>query len=110
MHYVPLVAVVTPTKFHKWLNEKRGRDSDDTFPTWYRLNSPSQFRKNFGDASMHEVEITSVEVRPNYLAFALPLFLIGAAYERVVNSSRLFSPIRVNFVCGFQKPSTNPKA
>jgi SAM-dependent methyltransferase len=103
LHYVPIMASLTPTKFHKWVNEKRGRDSDDTFPTYYRLNAPSHFKQHFGGAGMEKIEVTSVEVRPNYLRFALPLFLLGAAYERIVNSTDLLSRIRVNFIAGFRK-------
>lgn len=103
IHYVPLIARLTPTRFHKWLNKKRGRDADDTFPTLYRLNSPSALRKHFRAAGMEEIEIACVEFRPNYLGFTLPTFLIGAAYERIVNSSQLFSRFRVNYLVGFRK-------
>ena len=103
IHYVPMVAALTPTRFHKWLNSKRGRDTEDTFPTCYKLNSKKDLRHHFGNVGMAEVEISMVEVRPNYLAFTLPTFLIGAAYERVVNATELLSGFRVNFVCGFQK-------
>ena len=34
-HYVPLVARLTPHRFHEWLNERRGRTRVDTFPTYY---------------------------------------------------------------------------
>ena len=103
LHYVSLIADCTPTSFHKWINEKRGRDSEDTFPTFYRLNSPREVRKHFLAAGMEEVEITSREYRPNYLAFWLPLFLMGSVFERIVNSSPAFSRLRVNYVFGFRK-------
>lgn len=103
-HYVPLVARLTPQAFHKWLNEMRGRDHDDTFPTYYRLNSRKSLRRHFGNVGMHELETQMIEGRPNYLTFTLPTFLIGAAYERVVNSAALFSFCRVNLLCGFRLP------
>jgi len=102
-HYVSIVSCLTPTQFHKWINGKRGRDEHDTFPTYYRLNSPRAFHQHFGGAGLQEIQITSLEVRPNYLAFALPMFLAGAAYERIVNSTDMLWRFRVNFVCGFAK-------
>ena len=104
VHYVPLIASLTPTSFHKWVNRKRGRDDDDTFPTFYRLNSTRTFRKHASSAGLSDVQTESVEVCPNYLRFALPFFLVGAAYERLVNSSQLFARFRVNFIFSCRKP------
>jgi len=38
-HYVTLVAQLTPTSFHKFFNQLRGRDDAHTFKTHYRVNS-----------------------------------------------------------------------
>ena len=103
LHYVPLIASLTPTRFHQWVNEKRGRKSDDTFPTYYRLNSKTALNRHFNAAGMEAIEVATVEGRPNYLRMAAPLFLLGAAYERIVNSTRLLEGFRVNYVLGFKK-------
>ena len=34
-HYVPIIASITPIGFHKFYNKLRGREYDDTFPTFY---------------------------------------------------------------------------
>jgi SAM-dependent methyltransferase len=102
-HYVPIIASLTPTKFHKWINKKRGRDEADTFPTFYRLNTAGALKKHFERAGLELLEMQAIEVRPNYLQFSLPLYLLGAAYERIVNSSKLFSSLRVNYIVGFRK-------
>jgi SAM-dependent methyltransferase len=102
-HYVALVAALTPTAFHKWFNKTRGRAADDTFDTFYRLNSARALKRHFASAGMEVIEIKTIEIRPNYLQFSTPLFLLGAAYERVVNSSAIFSKLRVNYIAGFRK-------
>lgn len=102
-HYVPLIARLTPTRFHKWFNETREHNSEDTFPTFYRLNSPFTLRKHFGSVGMDDICMDAVEVRPNYLDFSLPTFLAGAVYERIVNSTELLRAFRVNYICGFRK-------
>ncbi len=102
-HYVALIAAYTPISFHKWFNQKRGRDAEDTFETFYRLNSTSALRKYFAHAGLEVVQLKTIEFRPNYLQFSTPLFLLGAAYERLVNSSEIFSNLRVNHIAGFRK-------
>lgn len=98
-HYVSLIASCTPTWFHQWVNERRGRKSADTFPTQYKLNSRGQVRKHFVDREFVLEEFETFEVQPNYLTFSTPTFLLGAAYERTVNAIGWLSPFRVNFVC-----------
>jgi ubiquinone/menaquinone biosynthesis C-methylase UbiE len=105
-HYVPIIANLTPTKFHKWINKKRGRNESDTFPTFYRLNTAGALKKQFAEVGLELIEMQAIEVRPNYLQFSLPLYLLGAAYERIVNSSRLFSALRVNYIVGFRKTNS----
>src|SRR5439155_21463693 len=86
-HYVSLISALTPVGFHKWFNKQRGRDEEDTFPTYYRLNSPRDIRRHFEPAGFTMLECSMIEVQPNYLSFSVPTFLLGAAYERIVNSA-----------------------
>jgi 2-polyprenyl-3-methyl-5-hydroxy-6-metoxy-1,4-benzoquinol methylase len=37
-HYVPIIAMFTPTWLHKFINSLRGRQEEDTFPTVYKVN------------------------------------------------------------------------
>ena len=36
-HYMPIIAMITPHSFLRWINAKRGRDETDTFPTRYNV-------------------------------------------------------------------------
>src|SRR5262249_55728997 len=76
-HYVPLIAACTPMSFHRWINRRRGRKDQDTFPTQYKLNSRRQVQRHFGAAGFEIVEFDEFEVQPNYLMFSTPSFLLG---------------------------------
>jgi len=101
-HYVSLIASCTPTRFHQWVNERRGRERQDTFPTQYRLNDRRQIERHFGQAGFELIGFDSFEVQPNYLKFSRLTFLLGAAYERVVNALNCLSSLRVNFTCALR--------
>ena len=104
-HYVTLLSRLTPTAFHKWVNERRGRASDDTFPTCYRLNSRRALSQEFASAGLDTVAIDAIEVQPNYLSFSALTYALGVGYERLVNATDYLSPIRVNLIGQFRKPS-----
>jgi len=89
-HYVSIASRCTPHVFHGWYNKLRGRDETDTFLTVYRLNTRSAIRQHLQAAGFIEIELSTRECCPNYLTLAVPLFLVGVAYERLVNSTDLF--------------------
>ena len=103
-HYMPLIARLTPHRFHQWYNHKRGRAAVDTFPTRYLANS----RRNIeciAKAVGFEVEnLEMIEGRPEYLRITLITYLAGYLYERLVNSSSLFSQFRILLVVELRKP------
>lgn len=101
-HYVPLVARLTPVSFHKWLNKRRGREAEDTFPTAYLMNS-SRALVNLFSRGFECLRIDTIEVAPQYLKFSTPAFLLGAIYERLVNRFEWLAPLRVNIICVFRK-------
>jgi len=105
-HYVPLIASLTPTWFHRWYNARRGRSHADTFPTLYRMNTRRRLTSQMKAAGLEPAVVRTIEVQPNYLTGFAPAFLVGAMYERVVNSSDLFSAFRVNILIDFRKPSS----
>ena len=61
---------------------------------YYRANSISKIRKYAREYSLVEEGMFSVEAEPSYLFFSRIAFLAGTAYERIVNSSDLFTPFR----------------
>jgi SAM-dependent methyltransferase len=106
-HYVSLASRLTPQAFHAWYNRKRGREEEDTFPTAYRLNSRSDVRREFAEAGFECESLVMRECCPNYLLLSMPTFLLGVAYERMVNATPLLADLRVNILGCFRKePAT----
>lgn len=105
-HYMPLIARLTPHRFHKWVNKLRGRNADDTFPTLYRCNSANAVRAKALDAGLHLVALEFIEGRPEYLRLSPITYLAGLLYERAVNVSPVLAKIRVVMIATLSKPST----
>lgn len=105
-HYVCMAARCTPECFHAFYNRRRGREETDTFPTVYRLNTRSAIRRHLKKAGFIEKELRMRECCPNYFTLAAPLFLMGVAYERIVNSTERLAGLRVNILGHFVKADT----
>lgn len=84
-HYVPVIAAHTPYGFHRWINRRRGRDEEDTFPTHYRANTPEAIRALAAESGFAIADVLLIEGRPEYLRLSVPTYLVGWAYERWVN-------------------------
>lgn len=103
-HYVPTIARLTPHGFHERVNRWRGRVAADVFPTLYRANSAGGVRRIAGETGFEVVSIERIEKRPEYMRISAPTYLAGAAYERLVNSTRLLETFRVLLVGKVRKP------
>lgn len=84
-HYIGWIARMTPTGFHKWYNARRGRDPEDTFPTYYRFNLFEDVARISREAGFEVQDLEGFEGVPEYLLLSLFLFLPGMIYERWVN-------------------------
>lgn len=84
-HYVPLIATLTPHRFHKWVARQRGRREEDTFPTFYRANTRGRIEALARGAGLAVRDLELVESRPEYLRRWPLAYLLGWAYERAVN-------------------------
>lgn len=104
-HYMPLVARLSPLSFHQWLNRKRGRLEEDTFPTMYRCNSKRQLLNIASQSGLEVESIDLVEGRPEYMRISGFTYIFGLFYERLVNSSAHFADFRILIVATLVKPS-----
>ena len=69
-HYVPVAAMVTPSGFHRWFNERRGREGADTFPTRYRANDQDTIERLAAAAKFRVEGLDLFETKPDYLYFS----------------------------------------
>ncbi len=102
-HYVPLIGMMTPHRFHVWVNGLRGRSGGDTFPTIYAANTPHDIKRLAADSDLVVEKLRLVEGRPEYCRLSSLLYLAGAAYERVVNAFPALSRFRVLLIAVLRK-------
>jgi SAM-dependent methyltransferase len=107
-HYSYAIARVTPHWFHRMVaNRTRalvdvGNDLD---PTYYRMNTPAAVRRYITQAGFIEEETLMVEAEPSYLMFSVSSFLLGLAYERIVNRSAYLARLRACIFSCCRKPN-----
>ncbi len=81
----PLVALgrrIPPRLRPLFVHRLYGRAPSDTFPTFYRANTPRRLRRLLREAGLQEVAWFEIE-DPTYLAFHPLLFALAALYERL---------------------------
>lgn len=105
-HYMPLIARMTPHRFHQWVNRRRGRHETDTFPTRYLCNSPTQIRHHADSVGLNLEQIELIEGRPEYLRFSALTYLAGIAYERLVNALPMLGRFRILIIATLSKPES----
>lgn len=106
MHYIALASAVTPHWFHEAISNRVRRipaDSHAPYPTFYRMNGRGRLRRLAQDAGFRAIELDMVETEPSYLMFNPVAFLMGTAYERMVNSAKLLEGLRANIFARIEK-------
>ena len=105
-HYVALISALTPHGVHlRIANRARliPEDAHDPYPTRYRMNDVARLRAQGRGVGLGRLDVRYVEMEPSYLRFNSAAFLLGAAYERLVNSTSLLAPMRANLFGRFVK-------
>lgn len=102
-YYVSVVARLSPHKFHQFINKKRGRDEEDTFPTLHKLNTKKAQEKWAQKCKLKTISFEYFEGRPEYLRHFGPLYLFGLLFERIVNYLRI-DRMKAVIISVFQKP------
>lgn len=103
-HYMPLISRLTPHSFHRWVNRLRGRAETDTFPTRYRANSKRAIEVLARQTGLDLIRIERIEGRPEYLRMSAATYILGAAYERMVNASSRLARFRILLIAELRKP------
>jgi SAM-dependent methyltransferase len=106
VHYVAVISALTPHGLHTQVANRarvNAEDAQEPWPTRYRMNSVARLRKQGRAVGLGQLEVKYVEMEPSYLRFNTAAFLVGAAYERLVNSTSLLAPLRANLFGRFVK-------
>ena len=108
LHYVAIISALTPHRVHGQLaNVVRANPigSQEPWRTHYRMNTVGRLRRLGRQAGLGQLDVKFVEMEPSYLRFNTAAFLVGMAYERLVNSTSLLAPVRANLFGRFVKTS-----
>ena len=95
-HYVPFFASLTPHSFHIFFNKLRGRNENDTFPTYYRVNTKKDLEYYAALSGLEIMDIKFVEGRPEYLRFNPLTYFFGIIYEKLVNNLPVLWRFRIH--------------
>lgn len=106
-HYVPLLARVTPHKFHQWIVGKvEGRQAEDVYPTVYKANTVERLRDLFEPMGCTHVwggVVPALPVRIPYPGLLRVGVAVGVLERRLVRAwpraGRLLAP---NLLIEFQ--------
>jgi len=94
LHFAIIIAKFTPYWFHKFYCGLSGRKSEDTFPTYYYMNSTRRIEK-LSKSVNFSYKIRTLECQPDYLFLDPVSFLMGVGYERLVNKYKCLNKFRI---------------
>lgn len=85
--YSSVVAQLTPQAFHAWfVNRIYGSNTYDTFPTFYRANTPGYFKSLTQKRQGWKIrKVTGLRHYPANLIFSRVLFRFGVLYDWLID-------------------------
>jgi hypothetical protein len=75
--------------------------------TLYRANTVADVRKLAASVGFTVDRLERIEGRPEYLRITWLTYLVGAAYERVVNTYDFFAIFRILLIAQLRKPAND---
>lgn len=102
-HYVTFLSRLMPHSIHERVAAVRGNAPEDTFPTVYLANTRPELAANAKRAGLSLIEFITHEPPPGYLLWSLPSFLLGVAFERLVNRFESLKSFRVSIIAVFER-------
>ena len=107
--YATVVARLVPNRWHaRLVAATEGRSESDTFPTFYRSNTPSHVRSHARHAGLLIEAIEFINQYPNYLQVNRMLFLLGTGYERVTSRFETLRHLRSWLLITMRRPGPDP--
>ncbi len=84
--YSAIIAKLVPNRFHPWIVARtQGREERDTFPVAYKTNTRNAVAKYSAMTGFEVDSFRYLGQYPAYFMFNGPLFLIGTAYEKIID-------------------------
>ena len=103
--YGTMVARLVPNRFHaKVVKSVEGRAEEDTFPTAYLTNTPSDVDRLAAAAGLQVVRFQYMSQYPNYLMFNGVMFFLGMCYEKLISRFEALRFLRGWILVTLEKP------
>jgi SAM-dependent methyltransferase len=89
LHYSILVSRVTPLWFHRAIMKMIGtrKNPKDVHVAYYRMNARRDVERICNAAGLTVTEVQFLNAPPGYLRFSRPSFLIGVAFQKLVEQN-----------------------
>ncbi len=100
-NYVMILSKLMPLSLKQKILAKLGRGESDTFPTYYRCNSPSRLLKMTKSTGFQKRRFELVG-NPFYFFVSKPLFILAVLYERLTDRPFLRKG-KIHMVASFVK-------
>lgn len=97
-HYVPLIARLTPHRFHIWFRRMRWDGKGHAFETFYRANDRRTLQNLARHTGFRILELELFEPKPAYLFFHPLAYRLGISYERLVHRFDRLKDLRGNLI------------
>lgn len=113
------ILTITPNKSHPPLFAARmlshglrqkinglvtGTKDEDTFPTFYKLNSVSDFKQLAGALGLNVITAEYLSNHPQYLMFSRAVYRVGVTFERNLLNTRPLASLRQYIFTELEKP------
>jgi SAM-dependent methyltransferase len=85
--YASIIATLVPNAWHpKIVRRTEGREECDVFPTRYRTNTKRDIRRHARRCGLEIEEFRYLGQYPSYFMFNSLLFLLGTAYQKMIEA------------------------
>lgn len=93
--YASIISRIIPNNLHaKIVSIVEGRDMNDTFPAYYRVNTYPALYKLCNHTGFDIIDLSWISQNPNYFQFNSILYLYAVCYERIINRYNAFKSLR----------------
>ncbi|MCG3156564.1 MAG: hypothetical protein DKINENOH_03188 [bacterium] len=103
--YPFLISRATPFWFHRLYGFLRGRQAEDIFPTYYRLNTGAAIRRHFDRAGFELVQLRQLDASCDYFDILPGLHQMLAVVTNFLNRVEALSFLRQFHLGWFRKPA-----
>jgi SAM-dependent methyltransferase len=103
--YASLLSKLIPNRLHPWIvRMTEGRDEKDTFPAYYRSNTSRSIHRLARQSGFDVVSLKYLGQYPSYFRFNRALFLVAAAYEKLISRYEFLKYFRGWLLAVLRKP------